>query len=79
MEDNWKSAGKELPEETTVLVYLSDGFVGLGIYLEGKWEVNIAPWDSAPREYREVLYWRYLPWPSFEDLEKLEADSAAKA
>ena len=64
-EDQWFDANKELPDEgLTVLVYLDNDHVTLGMVYEGDWGITIAPWEATgSSDDYEVVCWRYLPYP----------------
>lgn len=66
MEQNWIDASNAQPEEDfTVLIYLDSGYVGLGMYIDGRWDAITAPWDAAHCESSKVLFWRELPRPAW--------------
>ena len=64
MKQEWFSAKESPPDEDeTVLVYLESHYVALGIFLNGRWEICIPPWESSFWNDSRVLYWIPVPLP----------------
>ncbi|HYX71375.1 MAG TPA: hypothetical protein VE732_01280 [Nitrososphaera sp.] len=68
-EELWIRVEDESPEEdTTVLVYTSDGDYAFGRFAQGQWDIDGPPWQPGGGNNEEISYWRYLPLAPIENV-----------